>query len=116
MFPAGFAEEKQREVADGGMRNLYLGRERSRKDCRKEARTEETTAEQSKIREQEGCRMFLGSCCQTPVSVSLLATNKGICVINEKHRRCHYICLGKAAQEGFVTVPCVLHPTVSDDF
>uniref|UniRef100_A0A663DJK0 Exocyst complex component n=1 Tax=Aquila chrysaetos chrysaetos TaxID=223781 RepID=A0A663DJK0_AQUCH len=40
-------------VADGGMRNLYLGRERSRKDCRKEARTEETTAEQSKIREQE---------------------------------------------------------------
>uniref|UniRef100_A0A8C0B5K6 Exocyst complex component n=1 Tax=Buteo japonicus TaxID=224669 RepID=A0A8C0B5K6_9AVES len=37
----------------GGMRNLYLGRERSRKDCREEARTEETTAEQSKIREQE---------------------------------------------------------------
>lgn len=61
------------------MRSLYLGRERSIKDCRKEARTEETTTEKSKIREQEGCRMFLGSCCQTPVSVSLLATSKGIC-------------------------------------
>lgn len=114
VFPAGFAKEKQGGVADRRV-SLYLGRERSRKDRRKEARTEETMAEQSKIREWEGCRMFLGSCCQTPVSVSLLAPNKAICVINEKHQRCHYVCLGKAVQERFGTVPCVLHPAVSDD-
>lgn len=44
MVPARFAKGKQGEVADRGM-SLYLGRERSRNDCRKEARTGETTAE-----------------------------------------------------------------------
>lgn len=95
----GFAKEKRGEVADRGTRSLSAGGERSSKDCGKEARTEETTVEQSKIREQEGCLMFFGSCCQTPVSVSLLASSSRICVINEKHLRCHWVCLGRAAQK-----------------
>lgn len=98
----GFAKEKRGEVADRGTRSLSAGGERSSKDCGKEARTEETTVEQSKIREQEGCLMFFGSCCQTPVSVSLLASSSRICVINEKHLRCHWVCLGRAAQKGLL--------------
>lgn len=91
VFPAGFAKEWWHMGIEE-----FVFRERSGKDCREEARTEETTAEQSKIasrseiREQEGCRLFLGSCCQTPMSVSLLASNKGVCVINEKHRCRHW--------------------------
>jgi len=80
VFSVELAKEKQGEVVGWGMRSLSLGRERSGTDCRKEARTEETTMEQNKTREQEGCLIFLGKLLPTPnVCISLGYQQRHLC-------------------------------------
>lgn len=80
VFSVELAKEKRGEVVGWGMRSLSLGRERSGTDCRKEARTEETTMEQNKTREQEGCLIFLGKLLPNPnVCISLGYQQRHLC-------------------------------------